>query len=545
MISNYKLSLRKKYTHFIILTTIISLIITFLNFLGPFVMKYAVDQYGNSNQNINFFTLFFIIFTGSYITRGLSIILQHKFAYKFKVEESKTLYQNMFKMKYEKLNSLEPTYLVEKINISVNTLFDLFSNSISSIIIAGITIIVCLILIEPVNQIIFTLFLCLVPLQYFGYKKLNKKLSEKSMKLQSICAKNFKDILAIVSNIDFIKQSGNHNELISLLDKSIRNIEKENSSVSQFAKIISVFLDYSIKIIHNGIYIYTVFLFLNQSISLSNMVFISLISSIYFPALSKITETNINLRDLKGVLHFVEKEILDNIELNGNIEVDVINNISFKVKDMAYEKVLIKQGEFSVNKGDIIAIVGKSGCGKSTLMKGLMKLVDINDIYINNVELSNYNNKSLRNKISFFSQNILILPITIKENILLGRKDAMIDWNRLSSKPFMKKFFDMPEGLDTVIFENGSNLSGGDKQKIALARIYTEKPDIIILDEVTNSIDKQTSLEIIQDIVNTFSDNIIFIISHDDYIVDYCNRIIKIENQRITEINNDKYSSIS
>ena len=100
----------------------------------------------------------------------------------------------------------------------------------------------------------------------------------------------------------------------------------------------------------------------------------------------------------------------------------------------------------------------------------------------------------------------------------------------------MKKFFDLDDGLEHMIYENGSNLSGGDKQKIALARLYLENPDVIILDEITSSIDKKSEELIFEDIVENFKEQIIFVIAHDDNVKKYCNRFIKIENKKCREI---------
>ena len=91
----------------------------------------------------------------------------------------------------------------------------------------------------------------------------------------------------------------------------------------------------------------------------------------------------------------------------------------------------------------------------------------------------------------------------------------------------------MPEGLETVILENGSNLSGGDKQKLALARLYLEQPDVIILDESTNSMEESASYELLQEVKQEFSDSIIFLISHDSRLQSLCQKAVKLENRRI------------
>ncbi|MBE6062581.1 MAG: ABC transporter ATP-binding protein [Clostridium butyricum] len=97
----------------------------------------------------------------------------------------------------------------------------------------------------------------------------------------------------------------------------------------------------------------------------------------------------------------------------------------------------------------------------------------------------------------------------------------------------MRKFYKFPNELDTIIQENGSNLSGGDKQKIAISRIFLEDSNVLILDEIVSSIDKDTANDIIQNILEYNKNKIIFIISHDNSMENFCNKIINIENKEI------------
>lgn len=159
---------------------------------------------------------------------------------------------------------------------------------------------------------------------------------------------------------------------------------------------------------------------------------------------------------------------------DGNVELGIISEIEYSIENLAYEdNVLIKEGNFKVKPRDIVKISGESGSGKTTLVKGLVKFKDMN-IKINGIPISSYSNESIRNKISFFSQNVPIIAGTIKDNILMGKEVDEERLELLKDKPFLNKFFTLNEGLDTKVLENGSNLSGGDKQKIALARLYLE-----------------------------------------------------------------------
>lgn len=289
--------------------------------------------------------------------------------------------------------------------------------------------------------------------------------------------------------------------------------------------------------INNLLYIYVTVLMVNAKINLADYIFITMVISMFFPALNNIVGAGINLRDIKGVYEFVENELINNIEESGEERCEMIENVSFDIHDIGYnDKLLIKNGHFDVKRGDIVMIQGESGSGKTTIMKGLVKLLHIDGISLNGKELSEYDNNSVRAKIAFFSQNVPIITGTIKENILLGQNEKKLDINKLKNKLFMKKFFDEKEGLDHIILENGSNLSGGDKQKIALARLYLEQPDVIILDEITSSIDKESSDVIFEDIINSFKESIIFVIAHDDTVKKYCNRFIKILNKECIEV---------
>src|SRR5699024_3544183 len=112
----------------------------------------------------------------------------------------------------------------------------------------------------------------------------------------------------------------------------------------------------------------------------------------------------INLRDIRGVYEFVEKEIMDNLEDDGLCDIEHIDSIEYQIHNMGYEnQILIEQGNFTVKRGDIVMLQGESGCGKTTMMKGLVKFFDIENIKINNRDINEYKNSDIRKKITFFS----------------------------------------------------------------------------------------------------------------------------------------------
>ena len=537
MFSKYKKEMFKNSVLLIFVTTITSLFITITGFIGPLLIRYFIDNYTIYENIVMPICIIFIAYIACYIFKICLNIIKSKFSISFKTRETCNLFRYMFKMNYKSLIQLEPTYLVEKINTSVNTFYQLYSDSIASYIVSVFTIIGCVSTIFFVNKIVGILLIAIIPINIIGYKLLNKKLQNICIHLQNVCAKNFADILSITSEIDFIKQSSDFKEIISFLSKKVKVIQKENSSVGQYSGFISLTLGDIINIIHNMIYIYVTILMIEGKFVLADYIFVTLVISMFFPALNSIVGAGINLRDIKGVYEFVENDIMKNIEDSGQYELNYVDNIEYEIHNIGYnDNVLIEEGKFVVKCGDVVMIQGESGCGKTTLMKGLVKFYDIEHIRLNNRDIREYSNDTVRNKIAFFSQNVPIITGTIRENILLGQKDSLNNISQLKNKKFMDKFFDLDDGLEHMIYENGSNLSGGDKQKIALARLYLENPDVIILDEITSSIDKKSSELIFEDIIENFKEKIVFVIAHDDNIRKYCNRVIKIENKKCREI---------
>ena len=541
MINQYKKELTKSSVYLIIFTTITSMFISATEFIGPLLIRNFVDNYNLDKFNISTLIWILVTFICCYIFKVFLNRMKNNYSVVFKTKESKKLIGLMFKMKYLELNKLEPTYLIEKITYTIDTLFSLYAETIAAFIIAIITIIGCIIFMIFVEPMVAVMFIIIIPIQIFGYKKLNKKLSDICVKLQTINAKSFTNIISIASAVDYIKQSSDPKHINDMLGKFLKTIYGENAKVNKFAGVVSITLSDIISILSNGIYIYVTILLITSKLTLSDFIFTSLINSIFFPALNRIVGANINLRDLKGVYSFVEEELLSNLEIDGTKILEKIENIDFDIKSIGYnDNELISDVDMKIFPGDVVMIKGESGCGKSTLVKGLIKFLDLENIKINGNNIREYKNSALRNKISFFSQNVPIVTGTIKENILLGaeKDDNLLD--KIKDKEFMKKFYEYPDGLETKIFENGSNLSGGDKQKIAIARIFIEDPDVVILDEITSSIDRETAEVILGDIVNSYKDKMIFIISHDANVEKYASKVYEIKDKKWNMIINNE-----
>ncbi len=264
--------------------------------------------------------------------------------------------------------------------------------------------------------------------------------------------------------------------------------------------------------------IFTLIEFINGNISFSNCFFIIMLSADFFLPL-RILGSYFHIamngvaasKNIFDLLDIFESEEAKNIIKDTNIE---IKNLGFSYDN---EKTILKNINIDIPKNSFISIVGKSGCGKSTIA-GI--LTGINKNYTGSVKIGefehntiNYNN--LLKNITLISNNSYIFKGTVRENLLMAKENAT-DLELLSvlETVKLKDFLDNENGLDTIVLEKGSNLSGGQCQRLALARSLLHNTDIYIFDEATSNIDVESEDSIMQVLHSLKNIKTIILISH-------------------------------
>ncbi|MDO5559304.1 MAG: ABC transporter ATP-binding protein [Oscillospiraceae bacterium] len=182
------------------------------------------------------------------------------------------------------------------------------------------------------------------------------------------------------------------------------------------------------------------------------------------------------------------------------------------------DKQLIQDVSLDIHPGQRIAIVGPTGCGKTTIINLLMRFYDVNSgaIYVCGENINEITRDSLRSRFGMVLQDTWLFSATIHDNISYGKPDASRDEVIAAAKSahahgFIKR---LPDGYDTVIGENGGNLSQGQKQLLTIARIMLTNPPMLILDEATSSIDIRTEIKIQQAFEKLMKGKTSFIIAH-------------------------------
>ncbi len=228
------------------------------------------------------------------------------------------------------------------------------------------------------------------------------------------------------------------------------------------------------------------------------------------------------------------------LQLKKPIETIELKNASFSYEEQAHA---LKSVSLTFKRDEVSALVGKSGSGKSTLVNLILRLYDCQngEVLINNENIKNYTQQSLRENIAIVTQRIFIFNDTIAKNVAYGLElDEAKVIEALKSAQMYDFVKQMPQGIHTMLDEFGTNLSGGQRQRIAIARALYRNPDILILDEVTSALDSQTEDLIKQSISLTRKGKIIILIAHRPSTIELANNVIEINQGKVVRIHKQK-----
>jgi ABC-type multidrug transport system fused ATPase/permease subunit len=231
---------------------------------------------------------------------------------------------------------------------------------------------------------------------------------------------------------------------------------------------------------------------------------------------------------------------IDMVQTKGEI---IFRNVCFSYngdKTKVLDRVNLK-----IFAGETIALVGPSGVGKTTIVNLIFRFYDPQNgqILIDGVDIRRLTIDSLRKQIGLVPQEVVLFNTTIKENIAYGKLDAseeeIIQAAEIANAH--KFIINLPEGYNTVVGDQGMNLSMGQRQRIAIARAVIKNPKILILDEPTSSLEGESEVEILEKIQNLmqYRTIIITITTHKLSIIKKCNRIMTIKDGRVVVLKNN------
>jgi subfamily B ATP-binding cassette protein MsbA len=518
----------------------IILVSTILNIIAPFMLEKALDS---KEQLAYYLSIYFGCLLMAYCFNLLFFWIRKRYSIRIKTVESLQFSEYIHRMQYHQILSKEPTYIINRIGEAVFHIYNLISEGITQIITGVISLIALVILMYRYSTFLALLYIGYTALSYLGYQYLNRFLLKKSMKLQDVVASNYKNILSFMTNVDFLKLLPKFSYIVPFLKNFFKSSAKENADVGFYAEGISTLLEFVLVMVQSSIYIYVFVLYGQGKITFAQVAVIVLLNGLYRSAMTTINSMNINLRDVRASIHFINADMLANFDDHyGEKPLSGIESLKVDIKDISYgENLLIKEGVLEAKKGDIVGLSGESGTGKSTLIKHLLGLYQDgkSGVSYNHVDISKIKEEDLKEHILYISQNPAVFPITLQENFLLGndereKEQKVAQLSEMIAGSGFESF--QAVGLDTLVLEGGSNLSGGDKQKIAIGRVLLKKVDLLILDEFSNSIDSDTETFIMNRIKEEYRNKIVIIITHNPKLLESCNKIYELSDQYVRQV---------
>jgi ABC-type bacteriocin/lantibiotic exporter with double-glycine peptidase domain len=530
--------------------TILSLVLfsALVSLPAPLITKYVVDTI-IPTKNYAQLNIFVLLMLGLYFAgAGLSAWVGYMYS-RLGIKVSYDIRQKIF----THLQSLPLRYLnrqaagdtVSRIINDVNVVNGLLTSSAIRIITSIVTFIGIVIVCLYLNWQLTILNLITIPLFCYLSTIMNTKLRAISRSIQEQAAVFMSDLYESVYN-----------------QKTVRAFNLEDIFLKKFLAALDKLIDFTLYSIKLGILVsqissvimaigpmfvlwYGTRLVFSGVLTLGGLfAFYQYLGQIYSPVRS-LVGFNLRIQKAWGAItrinEFLDTESEDD---DRGSEIQLSGRISFNNVNFSYDGAnpVLKQVSLEIGPGDYVGIVGPSGSGKTTIVNLLMKFYRGYDgeILLDNYSLSDLNTRSLREQIGIITQDPCLFKCSIKENIDLGRTGSTLTEIRQAAAMAQIDDFimNLPDQYDTFIEEKGENVSRGQKQRIALARLFLRKPRIIVFDEATSSLD--SSLEsLIQDtIVKSARQTTFIVISHRLSSVINAQKIMVIEDGMITEEGN-------
>ena len=515
--------------------------------LDPAIKKIFIEK----DERLIFIIPIFIV--TSFTIKGVSLYLA-KSTMIIVGEEIKKILQfdmisSLIKADTKLIDKKHSGKFISNLTYDVTHITNMLSDAILALFKDSLTLLGLLFVMFYQNWKLSLIAIIMIPLASTAAKSLGKRIGKVTTEAQEKSGFLNSYLIEIFKNHKLIKIFQNENYEINRSDKHLENLKIKNAKIRTVYVRVSPIMETFTGIMIAILIFYSGKLIITNEIDINNFFsFLAAMMLAYQPVRSLATismAVNQGLSAAKRILPIIDNkneidENLHSADLNINS-----GNITFKDVSFQYNKeddIVLKNINLEIEGGKMSALVGHSGSGKSTLLNLIPRFykLDSGSIIIDNQNIENVRTSSLRDKISLVSQDTTLFDDTIRNNIAYAKMDAsddeIINAAKLSSsEEFINQF---PNKYDTIIGENGIRLSGGEKQRISIARAILKQCPIILLDEATSSLDSETE-EKIQNAINILTKGkTTVVIAHRLSTVLNSNKIFVVDNGKIIESGN-------
>lgn len=498
----------------------------------------------NANLN-NYYPYIFAVFVGflaSILFHEISTIISHNLAYRIIEDKRKLLADKLSKISMgeveRKSSGQWSQFMVETLDKMEKPIAHVIPEVIANIFIPIVLIITIFIMdwrIGIANLLTIPLGLLFSMLMMRGYEEKSKRYQEAAKAMNT----------TMVEYVNGIKVIKAFNKSASSFGKFRKTVEENKNAMLDWYLSVCFSMTATMETIPSTMVFVlpaSLYFFMKGSVEVGTLITCILLSYASYKPLIKAMSHMETIANIKVVFEEIKK-IMEIPNLKRGEEVRDIKSYDVEFKDVtfAYEesKNVLNNISFKANENELTAIVGNSGSGKSTITKLIAGFWNVSngEILIGKTNLNELPLKQNMELVSYVSQENFLFNKTILENLKMAKEDASMDeikeaCKKASCYNFIKG---LPNGYQTIVGKGGANLSGGEKQRIAIARCFLKNSPIVLLDEATAYSDPDNESVIQQSIDKLIKDKTVIMVAHRLSTIVNANKIIVVDNGEVIE----------
>lgn len=498
----------------------------------------------NANLN-NYYPYIFAVFLGflaSILFHEISTIISHNLAYRIIEDKRKLLADKLSKISMgeveRKSSGQWSQFMVETLDKMEKPIAHVIPEVIANIFIPIVLVITIFIMdwrIGIANLLTIPLGLLFSMLMMRGYEEKSKRYQEAAKAMNT----------TMVEYVNGIKVIKAFNKSASSFGKFRKTVEENKNAMLDWYLSVCFSMTATMETIPSTMVFVlpaSLYFFMKGSVEVGTLITCILLSYASYKPLIKAMSHMETIANIKVVFEEIKK-IMEIPNLKRGEEVRDIKSYDVEFKDVtfAYEesKNVLNNISFKANENELTAIVGNSGSGKSTITKLIAGFWNVSngEILIGKTNLNELPLKQNMELVSYVSQENFLFNKTILENLKMAKEDASMDeikeaCEKASCYNFIKG---LPNGYETIVGKGGANLSGGEKQRIAIARCFLKNSPIVLLDEATAYSDPDNESVIQQSIDKLIKDKTVIMVAHRLSTIVNANKIIVVDNGEVIE----------
>ncbi len=453
------------------------------------------------------------------------------------------LYSHITFLPLSRYNERSTGLMLSRIINDTGYLQKVVAHSVKDLFVEGATVIALTVVAFTRRWDLTLISLLVLPFAFYGVGRLGRRLKRVTKEAQRKISIITELLTETFSGIKIIKVFGKEDSLINLFRKRNQDFYRENMRSTRIVEATALLME-----IIGGIGITFVIWYGGRLVVTGAVTpgdffsFLAAIFMIYTPA-KRLAKVHNGLQQARASIDRINEFLMLEKERGGNRQIKGFSR-AIEYRDVSFryptsETFALRHVNLRINKGEIVALVGRSGAGKTTFVDLLPRFYDPTEggIFIDDVDIRELDLSALRGLIGVVSQDVILFNDTVRANIAFGRPDATEDEIVEAARAAYAHDFimELPHGYDTLIGERGVRISGGQRQRLSIARAILKNPPILILDEATSSLDTHAEMMVQKALDSLMKNRTTIVIAHRLSTVRVASKIVVLDHGVIVE----------